>query len=205
MKSQKKFAGIDATLLFEHLCVAIGKNFWGGPHTGVRGLNFGTGRLVDNLQDDDDFDRGRFSSAVNDLCEQLKEGIEFDSDKNSRVTARDGKLDVVIWREFSDHRAGRLVGFGQCKTGTHWETDLSKLQPRDFIDKWMRRAPAVLPVRLYFIADRVTNRWYDRTKDGGIIFDRCRLMEYSSPMAKTLLDDVAKWTKAAAKSAGFAL
>ena len=46
-----------------------------------------------------------------------------------------------------------------------------KLQPEVFCAKWMRQRPAVLPVRLYFVADRVIDSWYDTCVEGGILLD----------------------------------
>jgi hypothetical protein len=63
----------------------------------------------------------------------------------------------------------------------------------------MAESPAVEPVRMYFVTDRVTLRWYERSVDGGILFDRCRILEYSHDLPKALLTDIVKWTKAAAK------
>lgn len=205
MKSDRNHGGEDATILFEHLCREVAVRFWGGPSDAVRGIVFGTGRIAENLEDDADLDCGAFQTEVNRLCRELGEGDGFASRGRSRVTARDGKLDIVVWKRFADRRIGQLIGFGQCKTGTHWEGDLLKLRPEGFCDKWMRSNPAVLPVRLYFVADRVLDRWYERCKDGGILFDRCRIMEY----ADTLPDDVTQrlrtWVAAASSAQGLSL
>ena len=58
-------------------------------------------------------------------------------ENETKVTAKDGKLDIVVWRRFADGRPGQLIGFGQCKTGTSWPDDLTKLQPEGFCAKWM--------------------------------------------------------------------
>ena len=205
MKTSRVYGGLDATVLFERFCVGVGMNFWGAPHARVGGYIFGTGRITAELEDTANFDEGVFKSAVDEMCVHLKEGYGFDRHPDAKITAKDGKLDVVVWRSFADSRAGRLIGFGQCKTGTHWALDLAKMQPHDFVDKWMRRAPAVYPVRLYFIADRALSNWYDKSKDGGILFDRCRLIEYALPANDHLWKEIEKWTRAAAKAQGLQL
>ena len=64
----------------------------------------------------------------------------------------------------------------------------------------MLKTPAVIPVRLYFVADRIIGRWYDRCKDGGILFDRCRIMEYADNLPEPLMKRVNAWVGAALRS-----
>jgi hypothetical protein len=135
MKTRRRHGGEDATVLFEHLCSEVAARFWGGPARGVHAFVFGTGRETEELEDHEDLDEGKFKSAVDRLCRQLGEGYGFRAVGDSRVTARDGKLDVVVWRRFADERPGQLIGFGQCKTGKHWSGDLMKLRPEGFCRK----------------------------------------------------------------------
>ena len=139
---------------------------------------------------------------MNDLCKAIREGEDFHPKSPGKITARDGKLDIVVWRGFTDQRHGQLIGFGQCKTGTHWKNDLSKLQPDSFCRKWMRVQPAATPVRLYFVCDRVIDRSYEMCSDGGILFDRCRIMEYATDIPKKLLKRIEKWVKAVGRAEG---
>ncbi len=205
MKSERTQDGEDATVLFEHLCSEVAVRFWGGPERNVRARVFGTGRQTEDLKDDDGLDGGSFERAVNDLCRELQEGHGFRNPDASQIRARDGKLDVVVWRRFADNRPGQLIGFGQCKTGKHWPDDLMKLRPEGFCKKWMQRQPAVLPVRLYFVADRVVSQWYERCADAGILFDRCRIVEYSDNLSAGLTKRIASWVTAAAASQGLSL
>ncbi len=203
MKAKRKYSGEDAAVLFEILCCEVGKRLWGGQHDPrVKALVFGTARHRDGKKDEDEIDINSFKQAVDFLCKELNEGRGFDAKSNDRVTAKDGKLDVVVWRGFADKRDGQVIGFGQCKTGTHWDSDLMKLRPDDFFSKWVRQHPAVTPVRLYFIADRAIQRWYDRSRDGGVLLDRCRIMEYCSDLPGELVGRICEWVKAAAADHG---
>jgi hypothetical protein len=205
MKSERVHADEDATVLFELLCREVIIRYWGGPSTSVKAIVFGTGRY-DDRPDDDEIGKRGFVRAVNDLCQRLQEGQRFHPvDEDYQVTAKDGKLDIVVWRCFADNRAGQLIGFGQCKTGTHWPNDLQKLQPDAFCDKWLLTSPAVLPVRLYFVADRVVTHWYDTCRDGGIVFDRCRIMEHTSDLPDDLVLRMSSWVNAALKAKGLKL
>ena len=204
MKSNRNHARLDGTVLFERLCAVVADRFWGGPSAEVEAHVFGTGRETDGLPDSDELPaKLKFGQRVDDLCKFLGEGCGFKPKHSDRVTARDGKLDVVVVRRFADHRSGTLIGFGQCKTGTHWGNDVTKLQPVDFAQKWMTESPAASPVRMYFVSDRITQRWYEFSVDAGILFDRCRILQYSRKIPAPLIGKIAKWSKAAAKSAGF--
>lgn len=205
MRDDRSHGGEDATALFEHLCKEVSVRYWGGPAPNVEAMVFGTGRTSQHIEDHQDLDKGKFQSAVDDLCRKLGEGVGFREDPKSTPRARDGKLDIVVWRGFTDKREGQLIGFGQCKTGTHWKDDLSKLRPEAFCAKWTITRPAVLPIRLYFIADRNTINWYDQCIDGGILFDRCRIMEYADDLPPHLLERISKWVEAAMKSKGLRL
>lgn len=204
MNSERKQGSDDATKIFEELGKEVGVRLWGGPCESVHGLIFGTGGQTAHLDDDDDFTEGVFKAAVDKLCRELGEGHGFQCNPGARVRARDGKLDVVVWRRFTDGRAGQLIGFGQCKTGTHWKGDLTKLRlTGSFCKKWMQRSTAVDPVPLYFIADREDSRyWRDTCIDGGILMDRCRIVEYSVDLPNPLLQRVRRWIGAACESQG---
>jgi len=201
MKSDRNHAELDGTQLFEQLCAVVADRFWGGPCAEVKAEVFGTGRVTTGIRDDAVLPKTlKFGQRVDDLCKFLGEGAGFGAKHEDRVTARDGKLDIIVVRQFADMRNGQLIGFGQCKTGTHWTNDLTKLRPAEFARKWMIESPAVEPVRMYFVADRVKLRWINHCIDGGVLFDRCRILEYSREIPRKLFREVVKWSKAAAKS-----
>ena len=213
MKTERCHEGIDGTILFEDLSREVAFRFFGGPAPGVDALVFGTGRFADVIDDEDEIDRRRFVDAVNHLCKQLREGYRFNADPNTRVLAKDDKLDVVVWRRFADGRAGQLIGFGQCKTGSHWDSDLSGLWPESFCKMWMLKPPAVPPVRMYFITDRVCcdlgdhvrSNWYNLSVKSGILFDRCRIMEHVTGLPRELEDRIQRWVSAATAAKGLAV
>ena len=203
----------DATALFEEVCREVAIRFFGGPRPEVEAIVFGTSRATnqDDLDADDEIDRTSFVDAVNHLCGELGEGLRFQAASASpRVTAKDGRLDVVVWRRFADRRPGQLIAFGQCKTGTNWDRDVYQLQPEAFCSKWMLKRPAAIPTRMFFIAERVCGdasdvahgTWYELCCDSGILFDRCRIMEFASGLPDPLTRRIRKWVRAAAKVKG---
>ncbi len=205
MKTSRMQGGEDGTALFEQLCREVAVRFWGGPGKLVEAIVFGTGRDTEESLSDDDLEVGQFGRAVNELCKAIGEGEQFQAKTADRVTAKDGKLDIVVWRGFSDRRHGQLIGFGQCKTGTNWNRELGKLKPDSFCRKWMRTPPASQPVVLYFVCDRVLDGWYNHVSDGGILFDRCRVMEYATQIPMPLLKRIEKWVSAATQSEGLTI
>ncbi|MFO0797091.1 MAG: hypothetical protein U0804_06405 [Gemmataceae bacterium] len=196
MQADRVQAGINGTELFERICCEVAKNYWGDASEGIV---FGTARRTPASE------VGNFPAAVNDLCTRLREGVRFHSHSQSPPEAQDGNLDVVVWKDFADQRVGKLIGFGQCKTGTHWARSVFDLQPEGFCAKWILTQPVVKPVRLYFITSTVRHhQWYDACVDSGVMFDRCRILNYAPRMHDLRAEWVA-WTAAALASKGMVL
>lgn len=199
MGTNRTHANIDGTQLFEQLSKEVLMRFLGYPDKRVRGIVHGKGRYNDD-EDEDSPAKQTFSLAITKLCDEIKEGIGFTQRNDFNPKKKDDKLDIVAWREFSDLRFGRLIFFGQCKTGSNWKHDLGKLQPEGFISKWFIQNVAVPPVRSYFVSDRVCSDWYENSVDGGVFFDRCRIIDYCDQIQKVTLDRIVAWTEAALKS-----
>ena len=190
MDAQRKLEGLDPTVLFEQLCADILLNFWGGANDHTGSLVFGTARTKD-------LTNKKFEANINNLCVTLKEGRGL-KDKAKAPGAGDGKLDVVVWRIFSDGRSGGLVGFGQCKTGIHWKTHLTKLVPRNFCRNYFKEPLILDPIRVYMVPHRVDGAaWDSHTGDGGLLLDRCRLVQYGYDISKDVFGNCKKWLDAA--------
>ncbi|HLP44674.1 MAG TPA: hypothetical protein VK469_01940 [Candidatus Kapabacteria bacterium] len=138
---------------------------------------------------------------IKSLIKQLGEGEGFKNrNETSPYTNKDDDLDVVLWKSFSDNCPGKLIGFGQCKTGTYWKSQLKILQPFSFCSKWFSDMPPVLPIRLFFISESILrNRWYENVAEGGVLFDRCRIMDYlpvkEIEEAPLFLSKIKTWNK----------
>ena len=192
MDAQRKLNGLDPAVVFERLCADILLNFWGGKTNLSGSMVFGTARKKGAHND-------KFRSNIEHLCLTLREGRGFKSGAKSPGSG-DGKLDIVVWRVFSDKRAGGLVGFGQCKTGIHWKTHLTKLQPRSFSQRYFQQPLIVDPVRVYMVPHRIENsEWDDHATEGGLLFDRCRLVQYGYDISRQIFGDCRVWLNAALK------
>ena len=148
MTSHKIHANLDGTSLFEPLSANALRNYLG--RCKAKSFIFGTSAT----------DR-RFKSKVDQLCTELGEGSGFHNPGGGRVTSKDGKLDIVAWISFTDERPGKLIVFGQCKTGSNWRDTLTQLQPSAFCRKYMNSSPLVIPQRAFFSRPLITRIWFN--------------------------------------------
>ena len=190
MKSDRIHANLDGTRLFEKLCAAIARAYLG---TRASSFVFGTAAR----------DR-TFRSKVDELCRRIGEGRGVKS-RVSRST-RDGKLDVVAWKPFADSWPGKIVIFGQCKTGTDYRGMMAQLQPDAFCTNYLQEHPALLPVRAFFVAEALPRsgadalvEWSGISSQSGLLFDRCRIIDFCDGVDAKTLNDIKKWTEAAAR------
>lgn len=178
--------GIDPTKTFERLCADVLGTFWGGSSDDSGALVFGTARKKKTHTH-------KFQSNLENLCQRIGEGVGWREDALP-PGAGDGKLDVVAWRKFPDARPGGLIGFAQCKTGLHWRSHLTQLQPRTFCGRFMKQALFVDPVRFYMVPARIELlQWENHTRDGGVLFDRCRIVVYATRLSRAVSRDCRRW------------
>lgn len=187
MKNNRLHSAIDGTLLFEELAAEAAKRYIG---FGAESFVFGTAGGV-----------GNFRARVDILCREIGEGRGFMNRTGSSPTERDGKLDIVIWKHFADKRPGKLIAFGQCKTGTNYQDTLAHLQPDAFCDKWLHTSPSLMPVRMFCVAEALPRQnWYNLSRDAGLLLDRCRLVSCCVDVGENVMEEVVRWTTAAARA-----
>lgn len=156
-----KGAPVDPWRLFEELsCVAARNYIQGqclpfGSHARMKVKNFG--------------------EAVDALVDQMGEGGGFK--KAPSLSPNDDRVDLVAWREFADKRSSKLVMFGQCAGGKNWRSKRSEMQPDKFWGNWMRDSN-ISPLTRSFYFPHVVGEiddWEHLARDGGVLFDRCRI------------------------------
>ncbi len=181
MGRKRIMGGIDGALLFEELSEKIAKSYFGAN---AKSLIFGTGAQ----------ERDTFRHKIESLLEALNEGGSFKEPEGSTGRQNDGKLDVVVWKPFSDNRGNKLIGMGQCKTGTSWEDMVTQLQPSAFFGSYCSMIPYVDPIRMFFVAASCREKWEELSRKGGLFFDRCRIMDYlPDSMDESLLNRIQRW------------
>jgi hypothetical protein len=178
--------GHDPTKLFERLCADVLRTFWGGATLHSDVMIFGTASATTAGE-------RKFRANIETLCRHLGEGIGWKVDACA-PGGGDGGLDLVAWRRFRDKRQGALVGFAQCKTGTHWRDHLTELMPSAFTRDYMQSQLIVDPIRLYMVPSRISRQqWVGATGRAGLLVDRCRIVQYANGVSKKVLKDCKAW------------
>lgn len=187
MKDERMQGGYDGTQLFENLCALVTKEYYGNHcQTKVFGTSAG----------------GSFKEKVEDFLRSLCIRGRFKEPEGSTGHQRDGNLDIVAWIPFADKKDGQMIALGQCKTGTHWENMLTELEPEVFFSLYSTQQPYVTPQKLFFVAESFGNyKWEERCANGGILFDRTRIMEFlpeeNEEEMLELLEKIKVWNTAA--------
>lgn len=164
MRDNKIQGGLDGTLIFEKLCAIIGENYWGeNAESMILGTSF----------------PGRFEQKVTQCIDFIGEGNSFQNRNDNIPTKNDDGIDIVLVKHFSDKRPSKLIGFGQCKTGTDWYKTFNKSKMVDFCGTWFRDSPVFEPIPIAFISDTLYHQFNDYSNSKGcLMFNRFRLMEY---------------------------
>lgn len=189
MNMNRIHAGLDGTELLERLAAVAARHYLGER---AESMIFGTSE-----------DSSDFPTKINDLCQRLGEGDGFANRSANARRMKDDKLDVVAWTPFADRREAKLIAFGQCKTGTSWKNQVTQLQPDNFCSKWFQSQPLVNPVRMFFISEALSSvDWRNQSVDAGLLFDRCRIVDFCGGLENDLFLSLQEWTAAAAIATG---
>lgn len=184
MSTQKIQGGEDGTKLFERLCAVVAKEYY-GVHS--HSMVFGTANS------------GSFKDKVENLLRKLNISASYKKPLGSTGKMKDGNIDVVAWIPFSDNKDGQFIAMGQCKTGDHWEPMLTELIPENFFKNFTTNLPYVPVIRMFFITESFGQyKWEERSREGGILFDRTRIMEFlPDDIDQALLSSIKSWNQAA--------
>lgn len=187
MNEQKMQAGQDATKLFEELCAVVAGEYF-GHHS--KAMVFGTAGS------------GGFQQKVEDVISKLNLTSTYKVPMGSTGRQKDAAVDIVAWIPFADKKDSQMIAIGQCKTGTHWEGMLSSTQPEVFFESYFSGKPFADVERMFFVCESYgVDRWEERCRKAGIMFDRTRIMEYvPANIDANLLSRIAEWNHAALTS-----
>ena len=190
MKDNRVHAGIDGADLMEEIAAET-LHCYLGPKR-ARSIVFGTSA------------KGTFEEKVNKLCRDLGEGGTFRTIDAAAVDANDDKLDTVSWVPFADKSRSMIVVFGQCKTGSTWGEMITQLQPGGFIKRWMSEPYMLDPLRAFCVAEAYNrSRWAGCSIYAGLLFDRCRIVDFCEKPEQGLFDKIKAWSTAAKATVGF--
>ena len=184
MKSQSVQAGHDATKLFEELCTKVAEEYLG---THSKAFVFGTACA------------GTFKDKVENVIKTLHLNSTFNIPLGSTGRQKDAGVDVIAYIPFADQKDSQLIVIGQCKTGTHWDGMLTSTRPEVFFESHFSHRPFADVGRMFFVSESYgMDRWEERSRKAGIMFDRTRIMEYiPSKLDGGLLNRIMEWNQAA--------
>lgn len=183
MRNDRIKADIDGSLLFEHLCSIVAKNYF-GPRAEVDIL--GTSKVeVTNFRD-----------KLRQITKMLGEGGEIIENKGYKP--QDDKVDVIVWKGFKDFQPSKIIAFGQCKTGTSWVEKISELDTVAFCKTWFTIQPVFTPIRMFFTAQYFPKETFRiKANTAGLVFDRFRILDYLPDRLEVeLLEKMQAWTEA---------
>ena len=193
---------VDATVLFEDLCLHALKGYLGPRATAMR-----IGAGADQCEG---FPK-RFEAVCEKVCEGKVRQRDASKEKASFAerllleTSGDCGLDVVAWLDFAESKArgGRLIVFGQCKTGTNYEiAHARRLDPPELTAEYLLEpftAAHSNIVRVFMVAQRPDKpKAAKLNRAGGLLFDRCRIIDCLSAdgVPKDLMEQMRNWLKA---------
>lgn len=184
MNEHKVQAGHDATKLFEELCAGVASEYY-GQHS--KSMVFGTA------------DAGEFQQKVENVINKLNLTLNYKTPMGSTGRQKDAAVDIVAWIPFTDKKDSQMIAIGQCKTGTHWDGMLTSTQPDVFFESFFNGKPFADVDRLFFVCESYgVDRWEERSRKAGIMFDRTRIMEYLPVnIDANLLRRITQWNQAA--------
>jgi hypothetical protein len=136
----------------------------------------------------------KFLSAVEQLIQRAMIGrVASANDAYDPASVKDGSVDLVAWRSFSDRKAGKLVMYGQVASGKNWRGKSLRSTYDPHFNNWFVNGPTREKVFSMFIpfmqhedCKPRKKQVYDNVlsansvKDErafGIIFDRLRITE----------------------------
>lgn len=174
---------IDGSLLFEHLCSLVVKNY------------FGFRAEVDILGTSKE-DSKSFREKLRSIARLLGEGGEIHEHPGHKP--QDDNVDVIVWKGFKDKQPSKMIAFGQCKTGTSWSDRLSELNTDAFCKTWFTSQPVLTPVRMFFTAQYFPKEiFHVRAYEAGLVFDRFRILDYlPEELDQDIIMKMATWTDA---------
>jgi len=184
----------DAAKLFEEISALAACSYLGSdPKTNAHVFGFPRRKEPKN-----------FGDALKNLCENVLRDGEPRLDDPLVPEQKDGRLDVVAWKEFPDKKRSRIIAFGQCATGADWEDKAFALKPVDWSKRWLRDHFLPDPLACFFVPRYILEKhWRHKSIEGGLLFDRFRIAALSNKIFAADLElsaRVCDWNKEAIPS-----
>lgn len=139
----------------------------------------------------------RIDGVVTQIADLLGEPLG-DVGRWMRPTAKDGGLDILCFRQFSDKRGGVPIYMVQCASGMGWESKLTTPN----LDVWTKLVQfSAPPVRAFATPMSLVDDEFDMhaNRVQGMLLDRFRLLEplrsSKAWLPQKLMGRLNRWTK----------
>jgi len=117
-------------------------------------------------------------------------------------TYKDAGVDLVVWSDFGDDRAGFPVLLVQCTVQLTWENKLEEI-PLKLWERWINfsMVPPQTALVIPFSEDPQSDHWEDRCLRAGVVIDRVRLLVLLNELEcdeleELILPDEIQWARA---------
>ena len=112
---------------------------------------------------------------------------------NSAVRTKDGGVDVVAWKPFTDNRSAFVLTFIQCTVRLDWFP-----KAHDVVDKiWLSRIDtgrdALTSLAIPFVIEKNFDKWDDLRRMVNVIFDRLRIAQSLENCEPTNFTKMVRW------------
>jgi hypothetical protein len=96
----------------------------------------------------------------------------------NHVHVKDEGLDVVVWKEVADARAGKLFLLGQCACGNDYPVKFCEIDPQfTRLGQWIKPISYAWPLRFFSTPRHIPNDAYFEqvNREAGFTLDRARI------------------------------
>lgn len=112
---------------------------------------------------------------------------------------KDGGVDVVTWRPFTDGRTAIPLLLAQCTIRRDFEDKGRDISANQWMNWLVTGCPPLTALTIPFAVPLTMNRWNDDMRFAThLILDRlrlCELIEHRPPLDHTLANSLATWTE----------
>lgn len=134
----------------------------------------------------------KFTKALEWLS--VKTGINVGIGASSPAN-KDGGVDVVAWKPFSDKRTAFIIALIQCTIQLDWFPKGKDIVDHVWLSKLDTGRFALTSLAIPFIIEKNFDKWDDLRRTVNLIFDRLRLSEVLSRSDISLFGNMIVWNR----------
>jgi hypothetical protein len=134
----------------------------------------------------------KFEKALDWLAEQV--GLPVGIGKHS-PGKKDGGVDIIAWKPFSDKRPSFMITYAQCTVQTDWHP-----KSKDIVDKVWDACidsgrSALIALAIPFVIPKNYSKWDELKRLTNVVFDRLRITKMLAKSSLPPPDKLDEWNK----------